>query len=133
VSVAEVEAASNYFDVASVQNMYNVASRGSEEVLTFCEANGIAFMSWFPIGRGSLAASDGPLRSLAAEFGATPSQLCLSWLLHRSPVNFPIPGTTSIEHLKENLGATAVELDAAKMAAIEAAVPITDMASAPPE
>lgn len=112
VSVEEIEAAQAAgLEVASVQNMYNVGNRKAEDVLDFCEQQGIAFIPWFPISSGSLAAPGGPLDEAAKQHGgATVSQLALAWLLHRSPVMVPIPGTSSVAHLEENLGAADLTL-----------------------
>lgn len=112
VNVSEIKEASKYAKIDSVQNLYNLANRSSEAVLDYCEANGIAFIPWFPIQTGALAKDDGKLAKLAAELGATPAQVALAWLLKRSPVVLPIPGTKSIAHLEENLGAASVELSA---------------------
>ena len=112
VSVAEIEAARAIVDVVSVQNLYNLTNRQSEAVLDYCTAEGIAFIPWFPIAVGSLARPGGVLDSLAAETGHTPAQLALAWLLRRSPVILPIPGTSSVAHLEENvLGATVTLTD----------------------
>lgn len=112
VTVAEIEAARAIVDVVSVQNLYNLTNRQSEAVLDYCTAEGIAFIPWFPIAVGSLARPGGVLDSLAAETGHTPAQLALAWLLRRSPVILPIPGTSSVEHLEENvLGATVTLTD----------------------
>lgn len=122
VSVAELEAARAVLEVASVQNRYNLVDRGSEAVLEACAASGIAFLPWFPVAVGTLARPGGPLDDLAASTGATPAQLALAWLLHRSPVMVPIPGTSSLAHLEENVAASAIELTPEQMAALEAAV-----------
>ena len=112
VTVAEIEAARAIVDVVSVQNLYNLTNRQSEAVLDYCTAEGIAFIPWFPIAVGSLARPGGVLDSLAAETGHTPAQLALAWLLRRSPVILPIPGTSSVAHLEENvLGATVTLTD----------------------
>ena len=121
VSVADLDAVSARLPVVTVQNLYHLAGRGSEEVLEVCEQRGIGFIPWFPLGRGDLAAADGPLAALAAELGATPAQLALAWLLHRSPVMLPIPGTGSVAHLEENCGAAAIRLDDASADRIAAA------------
>ncbi len=110
VNVSEIKEASKYAKIDSVQNLYNLANRSSEAVLDYCEANGIAFIPWFPIQTGALAKDNGKLAKLAAELGATPAQVALAWLLKRSPVVLPIPGTKSIAHLEENLGASSIEL-----------------------
>ena len=110
VSVEELERARQTATIASVQNLYNVSNRSAEPVLERCEQEGIAFIPWFPLATGKLAAPGGPLDELSSELGATPSQVALAWLLRRSPVMLPIPGTSSVEHLEENLAAAAVQL-----------------------
>ena len=112
VTVEEIEAAQAAgLEIASVQNLYNVGNRKAEDVVDFCDKNGIAFIPWFPINSGSLAAPGGPLDEVAKNHGdTTVSQLALAWLLHRSPVVVPIPGTSSVAHLEENLGAADVTL-----------------------
>ncbi|WP_017588248.1 aldo/keto reductase [Nocardiopsis ganjiahuensis] len=96
--------------VASVQNEYNPSLRRADDVLERCESEGIAFLPWAPIARGELARPDSPLAPLAAEHGVTPAQLALAWLLHRSPVMLPIPGTSRVAHLEENMAAASVSL-----------------------
>jgi pyridoxine 4-dehydrogenase len=110
VSVEEIEAARAVVDVASVQNLYNLGNRQSEDVLQHCEREGIAFIPWFPVAAGELARPGGLLDELAAEHSATHAQLALAWLLRRSPVMLPIPGTGSVAHLEENCAAATVEL-----------------------
>jgi pyridoxine 4-dehydrogenase len=110
VSVAEIEAARKVVPVVTVQNMYNLANRQSEEVLDFCEQQGIGFIPWFPIAAGDLARPGGPVDEVVKESGATPSQVALAWLLARSPVMLPIPGTSSVGHLEENCAAAEVQL-----------------------
>ncbi len=122
VSVAELDDARSHLTVASVQNRYNLTERGSEDVLEVCTAAGIAFLPWFPVAVGELARPGGPLDAMASTIGATPAQLALAWLLHRSPVMVPIPGTSSLEHLEENVAAAMLELTPEQMAALEAAV-----------
>ncbi|TVR24731.1 MAG: oxidoreductase [Nitriliruptor sp.] len=122
VSVAELDDARSHLTVASVQNRYNLTERGSEDVLEVCAAAGIAFLPWFPVAVGELARPGGPLDAMASTIGATPAQLALAWLLHRSPVMVPIPGTSSLEHLEENVAAAMLELTPEQMAALEAAV-----------
>ena len=122
VSIAQLEDARNHLAVASVQNRYNLTDRGSEEVLEVCAAADIAFLPWFPVAVGALARAGGPLDTMASTIGATPAQLALAWLLHRSPVMVPIPGTSSLEHLEENVAAAGLELTPEQMAALEAAV-----------
>lgn len=110
VSIAEIEAARKIVPIVSVQNLYNVASRKSEDVLTYCEKHGIGFIPWYPIASGKLAEPGGPLDHVAKAVGATTSQVALAWLLKRSPVMLPIPGTSSVDHLDENCGASNVTL-----------------------
>lgn len=110
VSVAEVEAAQQIAPIASVQNLYNLTDRSSEELLDWSTEHGVAFIPWFPLATGALSKEDGPLTQLAERHDATPSQLALAWLLKRSPVMLPIPGTSSIEHLEDNLQGATIEL-----------------------
>jgi len=110
VSVAQLEQARAIVEVASVQNRYNVADRDSEDVLEVCESLGIGFIPWFPLATGRLAEPAGPLDRIAREHDATPAQIALAWLLARSSMMLPIPGTSSIEHLEEDLAATRIEL-----------------------
>lgn len=110
VSVAQLEQARAIVDVVSVQNRFNLADRDSEDVLERCEQLGIAFLPWFPLAAGDLAEPGGPLAEIAVAHAATPGQVALAWLLRRSPVTVPIPGTSSVEHLEENLAASEVEL-----------------------
>ena len=122
VSVEEVEAASKVARIASVQNLFNLSRRTAEPLLDYATANGIAFIPWFPLATGKLAAAGGPLAQLAAKHSATPSQLALAWLLRRSPAMLPIPGTSSIAHLEENVGAAAIELSDEEFAELSRAV-----------
>ena len=110
VSVAEIEQARKVVDVVSVQNLYNLGNRQSEEVLQHCEAEGIGFIPWFPVAAGELARPGGLLDEIAAAHEATHAQLALAWLLRRSPVMLPIPGTGSVAHLEENCAAAGVTL-----------------------
>ncbi|MDF1604857.1 aldo/keto reductase [Nocardioides sp. YIM 152315] len=110
VSVEQLEAARAVAPIATVQNLYNLADRSAEDLLVHCEREGIGFIPWFPLATGELSKNDGPLADAAREHGATPSQLALAWLLRRSPVMLPIPGTSSVEHLEENTAAAAIEL-----------------------
>jgi len=121
VSVAEIEAARKVVPIVSVQNLYNLVERKSEDVLDHCEREGIGFIPWFPIASGKLAEPGGPVDDVARATGATPSQVALAWLLHRSPAMLPIPGTGSVAHLEENCGAAGVSLSAAQVAALSAA------------
>jgi aryl-alcohol dehydrogenase-like predicted oxidoreductase len=104
--------------IVSVQNRYNAGNRAAEASLEFCEREGIAFLPWAPLGAGALAPEEGPLAAVAGECGATPAQVALAWLLRRSPVVLPIPGTSSAEHLEENMGATRVRLSDAQANAL---------------
>ncbi|MEV6692967.1 aldo/keto reductase [Micromonospora sp. NPDC051196] len=110
VTVEQIEAARQIAPIASVQNLYNVANRKAEDVVTYCERNDIAFIPWYPIATGELARPGGPLDAISTEHGATPAQLALAWLLRRSPVMLPIPGTSSVAHLEENVAAAQVHL-----------------------
>ncbi|MDT5194128.1 MAG: pyridoxine 4-dehydrogenase [Mycobacterium sp.] len=110
VDVDQLEAAQKTATIVSVQNMYNLAARSAEPVLDACAADGIGFIPWFPLAAGPLAAPDGPLQRIAADHHASPSQLALAWLLKRSPVMLPIPGTSKVAHLEENVAAAGIEL-----------------------
>ena len=118
VSVRELVAALAVVPVVSVQNLYNLTDRSSEDVLDHCEAEGIGFIPWYPIASGSLANPGGPVDAVVQETGATPSQVALAWLLHRSPVMLPIPGTKSVGHVEENCRAATVELTEAQLASL---------------
>jgi pyridoxine 4-dehydrogenase len=111
VSVEEIQRAQQIVPIVSVQNRYNLTDRGSEDVLDFCEREGIGFIPWFPLATGDLARPGGSLGEIAARHDASPGQVALAWLLWRSPVMLPIPGTSSIEHLEENVAAASLELD----------------------
>jgi len=106
----QLAAAQQITEIATVQNMYNLASRGAEPLLEAATSQGIGFIPWFPLAAGPLAAPDGPLQRIAADHDATPSQLALAWLLKRSPVMLPIPGTSSVAHLEENVAAAEITL-----------------------
>lgn len=110
VSVAEIEEASKYFKVATVQNRYNLIDRESEDVLAYCEQNGIGFIPWFPLASGELTKRGSVLDEIAHGHNATPSQIALAWMLHRSPVILPIPGTSKVKHLEENVAAGDIVL-----------------------
>jgi pyridoxine 4-dehydrogenase len=112
VGVEDIKKAQEIVPVATVQNLYNVSERRSEDVLSYCEEQGIGFIPWFPVASGDLAKKGGPLDTLASEAGITVAQLSLAWLLQRSPVMMPIPGTTQIAHLEENMAAASITLDA---------------------
>lgn len=121
VSVEELEAAGKHFTVSTVQNRYNLTDRSSEDVLRYSEENGIGFIPWAPISAGELAQPGGPLDDAAKRLGATTSQVALAWLLRRSPVMMPIPGTGSVKHLEENMAAAGIALDDDTYAELEAA------------
>jgi aryl-alcohol dehydrogenase-like predicted oxidoreductase len=114
VNVDQLKAAQQTATIVSVQNMYNITVRSAEPVLDACEADGIGFIPWFPLAAGPLAAPGGPLQRIADEHHATPSQLALAWLLKRSPVMLPIPGTSKVAHLEENVAAAEIELSDAE-------------------
>jgi aryl-alcohol dehydrogenase-like predicted oxidoreductase len=121
VSVEDIEAAGEVFKVTTVQNLYNLTTRQSEDVLEHCEANGIGFIPWFPLAAGKLAEPGGPVAEIADEHGATTGQVALAWLLARSSVMLPIPGTGSVEHLEENVGAAGLELSDDELARLDRA------------
>jgi len=121
VSVEDIKAAQEVFPVATVQNLYNLVDRKSEDVLDYCEANGIGFIPWYPLANGSLANEGSILDEVAKAHDATPSQIALAWLLARSPVMLPIPGTSKVAHLEENVAAANITLSAEAFAALDAA------------
>jgi len=110
IDVDQLNAAQQITPIASVQNMYNLSARAAEPLLDAATDQGIGFIPWFPLAAGPLAAPDGPLHKIAADHGATPSQLALAWLLKRSPVMLPIPGTSQVAHLEENVAAAEIAL-----------------------
>lgn len=110
VSIEEIEAARKIVDVVSVQNLYNLTNRRSEDVLNYCEQHDIGFIPWFPLDVGNLAREGSALEQIASKLGAAPSQVALAWLLKRSKVMLPIPGTSSIKHLEENMKAESLQL-----------------------
>ena len=110
VSVEEIEAARKHFPVVSVQNHYNLVRRKYEDVLDYCEREGIAFIPWYPLEAGSLTEEGGAVMKIAQRLGATPAQVALAWVLKRSPMMLPIPGTSKVKHLEENVAAAALEL-----------------------
>jgi aryl-alcohol dehydrogenase-like predicted oxidoreductase len=122
VSVAELEQGLAMTEIATVQNRYNLTDRASEDVLDACTERGIGFIPWFPLATGSLARPGGPLDDVARAHDATPGQVALAWLLARSPVMLPIPGTASVAHLEENVAAAQLRLDEDEVRALEAAV-----------
>lgn len=121
VKVPEIEQARKTVEIVSVQNKYNLGDRAHEDVLDYCEKNQIAFIPWFPVAAGELAREGGKLDALAKQHSASVSQLSLAWLLHRSPVLLPIPGTSSVQHLEENMKAADVTLSDSEWAEVEAA------------
>ena len=121
VSVEEIEAASKVFPVATVQNKYNLGDRASEAVLDYCERKGIGFIPWFPLAAGELSRPGGALDRVARTHKATPGQIALAWLLKRSPVMLPIPGTSKVAHLEENAAAAEIELSEDEFATLNKA------------
>jgi pyridoxine 4-dehydrogenase len=122
VKPKEIDQARKVIEIVSVQNQYNVGDRQHEDVLKYCEKHNLAFIPWFPVAAGKLAQPGGKLDKVAKRHGSTVSQLSLAWLLHKSPVILPIPGTSSVAHLEENLKAAGIALSADDMKAIEEAV-----------
>jgi len=121
VTADELARAQDIAPIASVQNRYNLLDRAAEDVLELCEKRGTAFLPWFPLGNGALAEAAGTaLAAVAARHGATPGQIALAWLLHRSPVLLPTPGTSSPAHLDENLAAAGIALTEGDMAQLDA-------------
>jgi len=120
VSVEEIEAARKVFPVATVQNRYNLVDRGSEAVVTYCEANAIGFIPWYPLAAGDLAKPGTTLDAITHKANATPSQIALAWVLKRSPVMLPIPGTSKVDHLEDNVRAAGIELSDQDFEALDA-------------
>jgi len=121
VSVEDIQAAAKFFKVASVQNRYNMVDRGSEAVLNYCATEGIGFIPWFPLAAGDLAKPDSIIHSIAKDHDAAASQIALAWLLKRSPVMLPIPGTSKVKHLEENVAAVAIDLATSEFEALDKA------------
>lgn len=119
VSVADLQAAQQTLEIVSVQNLYNVGLRRSEALLDHCEQHGIGFIPWFPLAERQLLGADGPLAPIAERLRCTTSQVALAWLLQRSPVMLPIPGTSSLTHVEENCRTVEVELDADAMSVLD--------------
>ena len=115
VSVKEIEHARTIVPIVSVQNRYSVVDRAAKDVVEYCEKAGIGFIPWFPLAAGDVSKSGNSLEGAATKLKITPSQLALAWLLHRSPVVLPIPGTSRVEHLEENVAAAAVKVDEATL------------------
>ncbi len=120
VSVDQLEMAQSLTPIATVQNLYNLANRDAQDLLEFCEQHDIGFIPWFPLATGELSGESSVLSEAAKEHGATPSQLALAWLLRRSPVMLPIPGTSSVAHREDNTAAAAIELTDDEYAALTA-------------
>jgi aryl-alcohol dehydrogenase-like predicted oxidoreductase len=120
VDVDQVKQAQEVATIATVQNLFNLTDRSAEALLDYSTEQGIGFIPWFPLATGNLVKDGGPLADLATEHGATPSQLALAWLLKRSPVMLPIPGTSSIDHLEDNVGAADIQLTDEQFAALDA-------------
>jgi pyridoxine 4-dehydrogenase len=119
VSVQQIQHARTIVPIVSVQNRYSVADRGSDDVLEYCEKEKMGFIPWFPLAAGRVAGENSPLNRVAASLKATPSQLALAWLLVRSPVMLPIPGTSKVEHVEENVAAVNLQIDANVMRELE--------------
>jgi aryl-alcohol dehydrogenase-like predicted oxidoreductase len=122
VSVDEIKAARKVVTIATVQNRYNLTDRGSEAVLNYCTQENIGFIPWFPIASGKLAGSGGPVDRAAKADNATPAQIALAWLLKKSPVMLPIPGTSTVKHLEENCAAAGLQLTAEQIRELDKAV-----------
>jgi pyridoxine 4-dehydrogenase len=123
VNVEEIEAAQKFFKVATVQNLYNLGDRSSEKVLDHCAAHGIGFIPWYPLAAGDLARPGSVLDAIAKKNGASPGQIALAWVLKRSPVMLPIPGTGKVAHLEENVAAAGIALSDADFKALDAQSP----------
>lgn len=123
VKPADIDRARKVVEIVSVQNRYNLGSREHEDVVDYCEAHGLAFIPWFPVAAGRLAQPGGTLESIAKRHDATVAQLSIAWLLHRSPVILPIPGTSSVRHLEENVRAGEISLSDKELTEIEQAAP----------
>ena len=121
VKPANIDRARKVIDIVSVQNLYNLGDRQHEDVLDYCEKEGLAFIPWYPVAAGKLAQPGGKLDTIAKRHGASVAQLSIAWLLHRSPVILPIPGTSSVAHLEENLKAAEIVLSDADLREIEEA------------
>jgi pyridoxine 4-dehydrogenase len=115
VSVKQIQHARTIVPIVSVQNRYSITDRGSEDVLEYCEKEKMGFIPWFPLAAGRVSGTGSPISSVAARLKATPSQLALAWLLARSPVMLPIPGTSKVKHLEENVAAADLKIDANTM------------------
>lgn len=118
VTVEQIVKAREITEIVAVENLYNVADRSGEKALRYAEEHGIAFIPWFPMGHGDLAKPGSVLAGFARKHGATPAQMAIAWLLHKSPAIIAIPGTSSLNHLEENMGAASISLDEAEMTAL---------------
>jgi pyridoxine 4-dehydrogenase len=121
VSVADIQAASKVFKVATVQNRYNLVDRGSEDVLDYCTQHGVGFIPWFPLAAGDLASRGSVLDTIAKKYRAAPSQVALAWMLKRSPVMLPIPGTSQVAHLEQNVAGASIQLSDEEFASLDRA------------
>jgi pyridoxine 4-dehydrogenase len=121
VSISQIRYARTMVEIVSVQNRYSVTDRGSEDVLEYCEQEKMGFIPWFPLGAGRVSGTDSPIRDVAAQLKATPSQVALAWLLARSPVMLPIPGTSRVDHLEENVAAAGLKISAQELQELESA------------
>ncbi|MER7172436.1 aldo/keto reductase [Streptomyces mesophilus] len=122
VTLDDLAHANAHAEITAVENLYNIVDRAGEDVVRHAEQHNVAFIPWFPLGHGGLVGPDSPLRPIAEQYGATPAQLALAWLLHHSPATLLIPGTTSVSHLELNMKATGLHFSASDMEAITAAV-----------
>ncbi|WP_447643208.1 aldo/keto reductase [Nocardioides zeae] len=120
VSLGQLQEAREVTEIATVQNLFNLVKRDAEPLLDYCDAEGIGFIPWFPLATGELAGADGPLAQASRDHGVEPSQLALAWLLRRSPVVLPIPGTKTVAHLETNVAAAGIELSDEEYAALDA-------------
>ena len=121
VSVEQIAHARTIVPIVSVQNRYSIVDRTADDVVEYCDRSGIGFIPWFPLAAGAVSKTGSELEQAAARLKITPSQLALAWLLHRSPVMLPIPGTSRVEHLEENIAAAAVKLDEATLKSLKQA------------
>lgn len=119
VSVKQIQHARKMVEIVSVQNRYSISDRGSEDVLEYCEKENLAFIPWFPLAAGKVSGKESPVASLATRLKATPSQVALAWLLAKSPVIIPIPGTSKVAHLEENVAAADLKFDSSQMRELE--------------
>jgi pyridoxine 4-dehydrogenase len=119
VNVDQLKHAQTIVNIVSVQNRYSVTDRGSEHVLDYCAQHNIAFIPWYPLAAGRLAGPDSPIVRVAKQLNATPSQVAIAWLLRRSPVMLPIPGTSKVKHLEENIAAARLKIDDSEFKALQ--------------